>query len=275
LVLTAGAGPLNYQGAKHWIKSLDARAAESLEFVLCLDSLGNQDPNLYLHVSKPAKTPFITTLYENFESTAKHMGIPFTLDHKKINVSDPTIYWQHEQFAKKRQNILAVTLSGRPEPVYGSIFDTTASMNKNHLRRNIKYVLEVVGKHIYNRTDRDLLGIAAQSLALRDSAIDAWLEYLTSQPRVVPYLSKESPVLQQLERALGSHCTDVKRIPFNLDTTHTYYQSPIQSQMTVYQVKPFTFDIFLTLAIVAYLSVFYITARIVSADNWRDVFSRK
>jgi hypothetical protein len=63
LFILTGAGRMNYAGTKHWLKSIDTRILESLEFVLCLNAIGNGQ-NLYLHVSKNAKTDEIKQLHQ-------------------------------------------------------------------------------------------------------------------------------------------------------------------------------------------------------------------
>lgn len=67
----------------------------------------------YLHVSRPPKDPATQKIYEAFNSTAVKMGIPFDIIHKKINIALPEVFWEHEQFSRKR--VVAGTLSHRKE----------------------------------------------------------------------------------------------------------------------------------------------------------------
>lgn len=101
LFILTGAGRFNFAGTKHWLRNIDSRVLESIEFALCLESLGHGD-NLYLHVSRSPKSTEIRNIYEQFRSTADLMNIPFEMIHKKINISKPLINWQHEQFSRKR-----------------------------------------------------------------------------------------------------------------------------------------------------------------------------
>jgi len=41
-------------------------------------------------------------MHNNFKQTAEEMNIPFQIVHKKVNLSEPTIYWEHEQFSRKK-----------------------------------------------------------------------------------------------------------------------------------------------------------------------------
>ena len=60
---------------------------------------------------------------QNFNRTAQSMNIPFQVVHKKINVSNPDIDWEHEQFSRKR--IVGGTLSELDKP--------TAAFARSHL----------------------------------------------------------------------------------------------------------------------------------------------
>jgi len=108
-----------------WLFYNGAGVTEGVEFTICLDSLATSGP-LYLHVSRPPKTAQIRQLYQQFRDTASRMNITFDIVHRKINMSDPVIYWQHEQYSRRR--IVAGTLSTRatPAPMWqgSSILDT-------------------------------------------------------------------------------------------------------------------------------------------------------
>jgi hypothetical protein len=53
LFVLTGAGHINYAGTKGWLQKVDPRILDSLQFVLCLDSIAAKDKEkLYLHVSR-------------------------------------------------------------------------------------------------------------------------------------------------------------------------------------------------------------------------------
>mmetsp|Transcript_32073 Transcript_32073/g.38855 ORF Transcript_32073/g.38855 Transcript_32073/m.38855 type:complete len:384 (+) Transcript_32073:104-1255(+) len=116
-LLTAGAA-LGYNGAEHWLATVDARIFETVEFALCLDSLGTwgSDPEegLHLHISRPPKDPRIQALHAEFTAVAKELDIPFSIVQKKVDLSSEQVAWEHEQFSKKK--IVAATLSSRAAP---------------------------------------------------------------------------------------------------------------------------------------------------------------
>ncbi|GKE81008.1 nicalin-1, partial [Tanacetum coccineum] len=47
-------------------------------------------------------------------NVAEELGVTVGLKHKKINVSNSRIAWEHEQFSRLR--VIAATLSGRSAP---------------------------------------------------------------------------------------------------------------------------------------------------------------
>merc|ERR1719273_463784 len=49
LFILTGGGRMNFAGAKHWLRTVDTRVLESLEFALCLEAISSSS-KLYLHV---------------------------------------------------------------------------------------------------------------------------------------------------------------------------------------------------------------------------------
>ena len=105
LFLLSGAGKFNYFGTKKWIdEHLDGNEASLLSdslFTICLDSLADRDGNsgLNMHVSKPPKegTP-AAQLFEDLKRIAStSLTHPFNVSmiHKKINLAEETLAWEH------------------------------------------------------------------------------------------------------------------------------------------------------------------------------------
>jgi len=253
LFVLTGGGRMNFAGAKHWLKTVDARVLESLEFALCLEAIGLTQEKLYLHVSKNPKTPEIRTLYNNFVDTAKHMDIPFEVSQWKINISSPFINWQHEQFSRKR--ILAGTLSARakPSPVFtaASIFDTANFIDQEILERNIKFIAEAVAKQIYGFAGKKL-NLVQDSLGVSSVFVSSWMKYLGGQPRQAQYTSQNTDLMNNIEKVLNQYCVDAKKSTYTLDAGFKFYKAT-STDMYIYQVKPATFELVLTALICAYL----------------------
>lgn len=253
LFVLTGGGRMNFAGAKHWLKTVDSRLLESLEFALCLEAIGLAQEKLYLHVSKNPKTTEIRNLYNNFADTAKFMDIPFEVSQWKINISSPFINWQHEQFSRKR--ILAGTLSGRakPSPVFtsASIFDTSNLASQKILERNIKFIAEAIAKQVYEFAGKQLEVIKG-SLGVNSVFVGRWMKYLGEQPRQAQYTAQNTVLMDNIEKLLNTYCADAKKSTYTLDAGFKFY-SETTTDMYIYRVKPNNFNLVLFLLICAYL----------------------
>ena len=87
LFVLTSAGKLNYEGAQQFINTLDSTISENLQYVLCLNSLGEFNPEeLFMHVSRLPKEneENALRLYKIFNTTAENMN--FTLNNSIINM---------------------------------------------------------------------------------------------------------------------------------------------------------------------------------------------
>lgn len=106
---------LNFQGTKKWLDTnFDDSAPNNVEFVLCLDSIARQaigQESMFMHVSKPPKEGTHThAFFKALKATAKRFGDASVEGvHKKINLADVILAWEHERFSMKR--LPAFTLS--------------------------------------------------------------------------------------------------------------------------------------------------------------------
>eukprot|EP00026_Physarum_polycephalum_P007378 Phypoly_transcript_07437.p1 GENE.Phypoly_transcript_07437~~Phypoly_transcript_07437.p1 ORF type:complete len:545 (+),score=85.23 Phypoly_transcript_07437:27-1637(+) len=248
-VLTS-AGSLNYLGTAKWLdERSNAGALDNVEFALCLDSLAG--PNLYLHVSRPPKDPATQKIYDSFTNTATKMNIPFEIVHKKINIAQPEVYWEHEQFSRKR--VVAGTLSHKSAPSgplsRAGLLDK--KVNIQQVARNIRFAGEALASYIYGLEGAILLHEDG-SYAVVPERVAAWSEAFASHPRVSPFLPSTSPVLSQLEQELKQFTTDVAKETYPLEGDYKYF-NPISTSLTAYRAKPYTFDLYLSIAITIYL----------------------
>lgn len=82
-----------------------------MAFVLCLDTVG-RGSHLRLHVSKPPREGTLQHAFlRELETVATHQfpDVSFSMVHKKINLADDVLAWEHERFAIRR--LPAFTLS--------------------------------------------------------------------------------------------------------------------------------------------------------------------
>lgn len=235
---------INHVATKNWLRNIDSRVLESMEFALCLERIATPvaagaDAPLYLHVSKMPKTPEIQSLYANFETTASQLHIPFEVVHRKINISNPTVYWQHEQFSRKRVVAATLSASRTPQTVWengGSIFDggnnVDQAVDLRVLERNIKFIVEALAKHIYQIkpvaaggavTPSSPVEVLNGTQGINTHFLRAYMGLFAASPRFTPYgLSSadgklQQPALAAIESHLNKFTLDVKKQTFNLE----------------------------------------------------------
>ncbi|CAL1403856.1 unnamed protein product [Linum trigynum] len=275
--LTSG-GPYNYNGTHKWLRSFDQRLRETIDYAICLNSIGSWDDKLWLHVSKPPQNAYVKQIYERFSGVAGELGLKVELKHKKINISNPRIAWEHEQFSRLR--VTAATLSGlssAPELFQrtGSLSDSGNLVSEDAIRRSIKLVAQSFARHIYDQQEDMPVFADDSSLAVDLSYVRLWLDLLSRTPRVAPFLTKNDPLVAALKKELAEHTHEVNVQHELLDGLFTFYDST-KAKLNIYQVASVTFDLLLLLAVGSYLIVLFsflvITTR--GLDDLISIFRR-
>uniref|UniRef100_A0A674MJ78 BOS complex subunit NCLN n=1 Tax=Takifugu rubripes TaxID=31033 RepID=A0A674MJ78_TAKRU len=244
LFFVSGGGKFNYQGTKRWLEdNLDHTDSSLLQdnvaFVLCLDTVGNGD-TLHLHVSKPPKegTPQYSLLKE-LESVvaSQYPEVKFSMVHKKINLADDMLAWEHERFGIRR--LPAFTLSHLP--------------SHRLARRSSIMDVRSVRKETQQEHQGDGRGHSGRPLS-------AVVDWLTAQPRAAQLLDKDSSVVSTLEYHLGHYLKDVKRHYVKADKRDPefVFYDQLKQTMNAYRVKPAIFDLLLAVCIAAYLGMMYL-----------------
>ncbi|EOY33380.1 Endoplasmic reticulum, plasma membrane, vacuole, EF-Hand 1, calcium-binding site, Nicastrin isoform 2 [Theobroma cacao] len=142
--LTSG-GPYNYNGTQKWLRSFDQRLRESIDYAICLNSIGSWDNELWIHVSKPPENAYIKQIFEGFSNVAEELDLKVGLKHKKINISNPRVAWEHEQFSRLRVTAATLSeLSVAPDILEGTggLFDSRQFVNETAIIRGVKLVAE-------------------------------------------------------------------------------------------------------------------------------------
>lgn len=270
LFFVSGGGKFNYQGTKRWLEdNLDHTDSSLLQdnvaFVLCLDTLGNGD-SLHLHVSKPPKegTPQYSLLKElEMVATSQYPEVKFSMVHKKINLADDMLAWEHERFGIRR--LPAFTLSHLPShrlAQRSSIMDVRPHVDVKKLGRNTKVVAEALARVIYNLTEKGAPGdlqIFTEQM-VQEEHLSAVVDWLTAQPRAAQLVDKDSSVVSTLEYHLGRYLKDVKRHYVKADKRDPefVFYDQLKQTMNAYRVKPAIFDLLLAVCIAAYLGMMYL-----------------
>ncbi|PHU03696.1 hypothetical protein BC332_28947 [Capsicum chinense] len=276
--LTSG-GPYNYNGTQKWLRSFDQRLRESIDYAICLNSLGSLGNELHLHISKPPENKYIQQIFQGLSSVAEESGLQVGLKHKKINISSPRVAWEHEQFSRLRLTAATISeLSTAPELLEstGSLTDNRHSVSEASVIRSVKVVAESVARHIYSQEGKGTNIFADNSsLAVNPSYVRSWLNLLSTTSLVAPFLSKNDPLIMALQKELADHTTEVSIQHETLDGTFTFYDS-ISGRLHVYQVVSVTFDLLLLLVLGSYLitlfSFLVITTR--GLDDLISLFRR-
>ncbi|KAF7202938.1 BOS complex subunit ncln isoform X1 [Nothobranchius furzeri] len=287
LFFVSGGGKFNYQGTKRWLEdNLDHTDSSLLQdnvaFVLCLDTLGNGD-SLYLHVSKPPKegTPQYSLLKElEMVVGSQYPEVKFSMVHKKINLADDMLAWEHERFGIRR--LPAFTLSHLPShrsAQRSSIMDVRSvspssrygveeppagpHVDVSKLSRNTKVVAEALARVIYNLTEKGAPGdlqIFTEQMQVQEEHLSAVVEWLTAQPRAAQLVDKDSSFVSTLEYHMGRYLKDVKRHYVKADKRDPefVFYDQLKQTMNAYRVKPAIFDLLLAVCIAAYLGMMYL-----------------
>ncbi|TRZ03332.1 hypothetical protein DNTS_027489 [Danionella cerebrum] len=282
LFFLSGGGKFNYQGTKRWLEdNLDHTDSSLLQdnvaFVLCLDTLGNGD-DLHLHVSKPPKegSPQHTLLKE-LEAVAslQEPSLRFSMVHKKINLADDTLAWEHERFGIRRLPAFTLSRLESPRsPARLSIMDTRSvsgageasegpHVDLEKLSRNTKVIAEALARVLYNLTEKGVSGdqqIFTEQMGVQEDQLASLLDFLTAQPRAAQLLDKDSSVVTTLEHQLQRHLKDVRRHLHRADKRDPefVFYDQLKQTMNAYRVKPAIFDLLLAVCIASYLGVLYL-----------------
>ncbi|XP_073151580.1 uncharacterized protein [Henckelia pumila] len=276
--LTSG-GPYNYNGTQKWLRSLDQRLRETIDYAICLNSLGSSNNELWIHVSKPPENAYIKQIFEGFSSVSGELGLKVGLKHKKINISNPRIAWEHEQFSRLRVTAATVSaLSVAPDFLEsaGGLSDNSHFVDEASISQSVKLVAESLARHIYGQ-DGKRTDIFADdsSLSVNPYYIHSWLDFLSTTPRVAPFLAKSDPLIMALKKELEDHTVEVNIQQEIFDGLLTFYDST-SARLHIYQVASVTFDLLLLLVLGSYLitlfSFLVITTR--GLDDLISLFRR-
>ncbi|KAJ3615386.1 hypothetical protein NHX12_017258 [Muraenolepis orangiensis] len=186
-----GGGKYNFWGTKKWIEenmdhSESSLLHDNVAFVLCLDTLANGD-ELYMHVSRPPRpdSPF-SSFIQHLEEV-KFPWVSLEMVHKKINLVESTVSWEHERYGLRR--IPGFTLSHLEDPrseLRGSILDTMSQVDFRKLKRNGVLVAESLARFMYNLSDKGSpreVQVFKGHMDLQDSRLSSLMSLLTSVPR--------------------------------------------------------------------------------------------
>lgn len=260
--LLTGGGKLNYYGSKKWLEDQrdfqDQQKSDFLsnvKLVLCLDSLGLGD-SVNLHVSKPPKegTP-AGKFFRDLETAAGDLKVKVNVVHKKINLANDLLAWEHERYSIAKLSALTLShLDSHNALARNSITDVT--VDQASLVRNTHLLARALACTVYGKCPDE----GKVSLAPKADNLKEWTETLARTPRGAGLLTGvKNPFAKTLLKAMDKATMKAKHILAKRDkrdADYTLYDSPVAT-INSHSIKPAFFDLILSVAIVAYLSLVY------------------
>lgn len=128
---------------------------------MCLDGIGHNsitDP-MYMHVSKPPKEGSqINTFYKHLKRVgAQHGNVTVEGVHKKINLADVQLAWEHERFSMRRMPAFTLSsLKSHKDPLRTSIFEAGHIDAVAMAQRNAKIIAEALGTYVFGNDNGEL-----------------------------------------------------------------------------------------------------------------------
>ncbi|XP_078217605.1 BOS complex subunit NCLN isoform X2 [Callithrix jacchus] len=269
LFFASGGGKFNYQGTKRWLEdNLDHTDSSLLQdnvaFVLCLDTVG-RGSSLHLHVSKPPREGTLQHAFlRELETVAAHQfpEVRFSMVHKRINLAEDVLAWEHERFAIRRLPAFTLShLESHRDGQRSSIMDVRSRVDSKTLTRNTRIIAEALTRVIYNLTEKGTppdMPVFTEQMVQQEQ-LDSVMDWLTHQPRAAQLVDKDSTFLSTLQHHLSRYLKDVKQHHVKADKRDPefVFYDQLKQVMNAYRVKPAVFDLLLAVGIAAYLGMAY------------------
>jgi hypothetical protein len=258
LVLFTSAGPFNFQGARDWLSAEDGNIQQiisKISFALCIDNLGGGS-DLFMHISRFHKEgeDEVIKFYSAFNTTASETSKHLSYIKKKVNMGDPYVPWQHENFARRR--VVSATLSTRSTPFekiveYGSLFDTPQQLDTQVLRTNIQFLYEALARFIYGESK-----LALNTEVVSEEDIKNWVERIGNYTYFTSKVKTGSSLNNLLFSSLESYSgLTAQRKSFTLEDFTLYNSKP--ETLTIQRVKPAILEFYIFLAVLAYITALW------------------
>lgn len=119
---------------------------------MCLDAIGQQSDKIYMHVSKPPKDGSqMNVFYKHLRNAGQKYGNTSVEGvHKKINLADVQLAWEHERFSMKRMPAFTLSsVKSHKDPYRSTIFEEDKSKSIEYARNNAKIIAETLAAYVY------------------------------------------------------------------------------------------------------------------------------
>lgn len=269
-VLTAE-GKFNYYGLKKWIEEQSETNEmagkidlDDILFAICLDSLAKPidgETGMYAHVSRPPKEGQATfDFFKSLENTANSTNAKFEVVHKKINLANEMLAWDHERFSLNK--IPAFTLShfkSFKNNDRNTMTDTLDSVDKKVLVSNIKQLVHTLAQYVY-KNDQISEYLFNDDLYVSEEYVSSWLDQICKTSRAASLLNKNHPLVHNLFTHFNHYLQESVKFPVKVHTKEPefVFYNQEEAKLMIYSVKPAVFDFFLALLIGGYLGLVYL-----------------
>ncbi|KAF6306735.1 nicalin [Rhinolophus ferrumequinum] len=235
LFFASGGGKFNYQGTKRWLEdNLDHTALGGLCLRLPPQVAAHQFPE-----------------------------VRFSMVHKKINLAEDILAWEHERFAIRRLPAFTLShLDSHRDGQRSSIMDVRSRVDSRTLTRNTRLIAEALTRVIYNLTAKGTppdMPVFTEQMQIQQEQLDSVMDWLTNQPRAAQLVDKDGTFLNTLEHYLSRYLKEVKQHHIKADKRDPefVFYDQLKQVMNAYRVKPAIFDLLLAVCITAYLGMAY------------------
>lgn len=246
---------------------------QRVDVAVCLDTLAGDSAQLFMHYSRPPKTPKVKGVYDLLRDHAHRAQVPLDQRRKKVNMASPDLAWPHGSGwmevelegvahcpteALARSNLFAVTLSGAESfGAESSALDSVARVNMTTLQRNVALVAETLAKHAFGFAGHNF-DVFEGSLAPDTESMRALLEQLAHGPRVDAWMDKTKPhaALDLIRARLGALTERMQVRHYDLPAAVKFH-APSPLTLTAHESYNTLFDLVLLLGAAAYLLIVY------------------
>lgn len=114
---------------------------------------------MYMHVSKPPKDgTHMNNFYKQLRTTAQNYeNVTVEGIHKKINLAEVQLAWEHERFSMKRMpGFTLSSLKSHKDPLRSTIFVENQDRNLQTAQRNAKILAEALGAYVFGNNNGEL-----------------------------------------------------------------------------------------------------------------------